>query len=111
MGSGAAAGMNTVAEQPSSRRRARANDDETTHHSAAAAAAAAAQPTNLDEDLHAAATAQAQHQVQGRLLLNVVVAESATILELLACKDEALLVRRNALLVLNLRLHVVNGIG
>ena len=37
-----------------------------------------------------------------RLLLDIVVGECAAILELLPCKDEALLVGRDALLVLNL---------
>jgi len=58
----------------------------------------------LHEDLHAAA--QAQHQVQRALLLDVVVAQRATILELLAREDQALLIRRDALLVLDLGLHV-----
>jgi hypothetical protein len=49
---------------------------------------------SLDEDLHA--TAQAQHQVQRRLLLNVVVGQRAAVLQLLAGEDEALLVRRDA---------------
>ncbi len=48
----------------------------------------------LDKDLHA--TTQAQHQVQGALLLDVVVRQRAAILQLLAGEDEALLVRRNA---------------
>ena len=48
--------------------------------------------------------------MQGRLLLNVVVSEGAAILELLAGKDEALLVRGDALLVLDLGLDVVDGI-
>ena len=52
----------------------------------------------LDEDLHAAA--QAQHQVQRALLLDVVVGQGAPILQLLARKDQALLVRGDALLVL-----------
>lgn len=39
---------------------------------------------------------QAEDEVKGGLLLNVVVAEGATILELLAGKDQALLVRRDA---------------
>jgi hypothetical protein len=43
-------------------------------------------------------TAQAQHQVQGGLLLDVVVSQGAAILQLLAGKDEALLVRWDALL-------------
>src|ERR1700722_4679214 len=54
----------------------------------------------LDEDLHAAATAQTQNQVQGRLLLDFVVGQGAAILQLLASEDEALLIRGNALLVL-----------
>ena len=45
----------------------------------------------LDEDLHA--TTQTQHQVQGTLLLDVVVSESATVLQLLAGEDQTLLVR------------------
>jgi hypothetical protein len=44
--------------------------------------------------------AQPQHEVQRRLFLDVVVGERAVVLELLARKDEALLVRRDALLVL-----------
>ena len=63
----------------------------------------------LDKDLHT--TAQAQDEMQCGLLLNVVVGEGTAILELLAGEDQALLVWGNALLVLNLRLHVVNGIG
>ena len=45
----------------------------------------------LDEDLHA--TTQAQDQVKGGLLLDVVVCQSTAILQLLAGKDQALLVR------------------
>lgn len=56
-------------------------------------------------------TTQAQHQVQGALLLDVVVAQGAAILELLASKDESLLVGGNALLVLDLGLDVVDGVG
>ena len=44
------------------------------------------------------AAAQAQHEVYGGLLLDVVVSERAPVFELLACKDQALLVRRDALL-------------
>jgi hypothetical protein len=63
----------------------------------------------LDEHLHA--TAQAQHQVQRALLLDVVVGESAAVLQLLAREDEALLVGGDALLVLDLGLHSVDGVG
>jgi hypothetical protein len=40
--------------------------------------------------------------VKGALLLNVVVGEGATVFELLAGEDESLLIRRNALLILDL---------
>jgi len=62
----------------------------------------------LDKDLHAAA--EAKHQVKRRLLLDVVVRQGAAILELLAREDEALLIRGNALLVLDLGLDVVNRV-
>ena len=55
--------------------------------------------------------AQAQDEVQRRLLLNVVVGERAAVLELLARKDQALLVGRDALLVLDLCFHVLDGVG
>ena len=45
-----------------------------------------------------------------RLLLNVVVAEGTAVLELFAGKDQTLLIGRDALLVLNLRLDIVNGV-
>ena len=54
------------------------------------------------------AAAQAQHEVKGGLLLDVVVLQSAPILELFAGKDEALLVGWDALLVLDLRFHVLD---
>jgi hypothetical protein len=63
----------------------------------------------LNEDLHT--TTEAEHQVEGRLLLNVVVRERTAILKLLSSEDEALLVRRDALLVLDLGLHIVDGVG
>eukprot|EP00962_Isochrysis_galbana_P011696 scaffold3299_cov116-Isochrysis_galbana.AAC.1 len=56
------------------------------------------------------ATAEAQHQVKGRLLLDVVVRQRAAVLELLAREDQTLLVRRDALLVLDLGLHIVNRV-
>jgi hypothetical protein len=46
-----------------------------------------------------AATAEAEDEVQGRLLLDVVVGESTAVLELLAGEDETLLVWWDALLV------------
>ncbi len=43
--------------------------------------------------------------------MDVVVGEGTAVLQLLAGKDQALLVRRNAFLVLNLRLDVVDCIA
>ena len=50
--------------------------------------------------------------MEGGLLLDVVVGQGAAILQLLAGEDEALLVRRNALLVLDLilSLDIVDGV-
>jgi len=62
----------------------------------------------LDEDLHA--TSKTEHQMESRLLLDVVVAEGAAVLELLASEDETLLIGRDALLVLDLSLDVVDGV-
>jgi streptomycin 6-kinase len=59
-------------------------------------------------DLHA--TAETEDKVEGGLLLDVVIGKGAAILKLLASKDEALLIGRNALLVLDLRLDVVDSI-
>ena len=49
--------------------------------------------------------------MKGALLLDVVVREGAAILELLAGEDQTLLVRGDSLLVLNLLLDVVDGVG
>jgi hypothetical protein len=63
----------------------------------------------LNKDLHA--TAETEHEMEGGLLLDVVVAEGAAILELLSSEDEALLVWGDALLVLDLGLDVLDGVG
>ena len=55
---------------------------------------------SLHEDLHT--TSETEHQVEGGLLLNVVVRKSAAILELLAGEDQTLLIGRNTFLVLDL---------
>jgi len=51
------------------------------------------------------------HQVEGRLLLNIVITESTAIFQLLPGEDETLLVRGDPFLVLNLLLHILNSIG
>ena len=63
----------------------------------------------LDEDLHT--SAKTKDKVESGLLLNVVIGKSTTVLELLSGKDQALLVWWNALLVLDLGLNVVDGVG
>ena len=62
----------------------------------------------LDKDLHA--TAETENQMESGLLLDVVIAESTAVFELLASKDESLLIGWDALLVLDLGLHVVNSV-
>ena len=56
-------------------------------------------------------TTEAQHQVESGLLLDVIVRQRAAVLQLLAREDQALLVRRDALLVLDLLLHVLDRVG
>ena len=48
--------------------------------------------------------------MEGGFLMDVVVTKGAAILELFASKDETLLIWRDAFLVLNLNLHIVNGV-
>merc|ERR1719188_1205957 len=55
-------------------------------------------------------TAEAQHQVQGGLLLDVVIAQGASVLQLLARENQTLLVWRYPFLVLNLSFHVVDRV-
>ena len=49
--------------------------------------------------------------MKGRLFLDVIIREHPTVLKLLSSENEALLVRGNSLLVLNLRLDVIDGVG
>ena len=62
----------------------------------------------LDEDLHS--SSQSKNEMKSRLLLNVVVGEGSTVLELLSGEDESLLVGRNSLLVLDLSLDVFDRV-
>jgi hypothetical protein len=57
-----------------------------------------------------ATTAETKDQVEGRLLLDVVVRKSAAILELLAGEDQSLLIRGDTLLVLDLSLDILNSV-
>src|SRR5258708_39720619 len=57
------------------------------------------------------ATTQTKDKMEGALLLDVVIRKSAAVLKLLACKDQALLVRWDSFLVLDLRLNIVDGVA
>jgi len=57
------------------------------------------------------ATAETEDEVEGGLLLDVVVSKGAAILKLLPGEDQALLVRRDAFLVLDLGLDIVDGVA
>ena len=56
------------------------------------------------------ATTKTQDKMEGALLLDVIVGEGATILELLSSKDQTLLIGWDTLLVLDLGLDVINSI-
>ena len=62
----------------------------------------------LDENLHT--TTETKDKVKGRLFLDVVVGQGATIFKLLSGEDETLLVWGNPFLVLNLRFDVVDRV-
>jgi len=64
---------------------------------------------SLDKDLHT--TTQTKDEVKGGFLLDVVVGQGTTIFKLLSGKDQTLLIWRNALLVLDLALDVVDSVG
>ena len=63
----------------------------------------------LDEDLHT--TSESEDEMEGRFLLDVVVGEGSSILELLSSEDKSLLIGWNSFLVLDLGLDVLNGVG
>merc|ERR1719516_622616 len=54
----------------------------------------------LDEDLHT--SSESEHKLEGRLLLDVVIRKSSSVLQLLASEDQPLLIWGNSLLVLDL---------
>ena len=56
------------------------------------------------------ATSESEDKMEGRLLLNVVVRKGSAILELLTSEDESLLIRGDTLLILDLVLHVLDGV-
>ena len=63
---------------------------------------------SLDENLHS--SAETQHEMESRLLLDIVVGERSSVLQLFPGEDETLLVRRDAFFVLDLCLHVLDRV-
>lgn len=59
-------------------------------------------------ELHS--SSQPKNQVQGAFLLDVIVRQSSPVLELFARENESLLIRRNALFVLNFGLDAFDGV-
>ena len=62
----------------------------------------------LDEDLHT--SSKPENQVKSRFLLNIVIRQSSSILQLLSSEDQSLLIWRNSFLVLDLGLDVLDAI-
>jgi len=62
----------------------------------------------FDENLHA--NSQAEHQMECGLPLDIIVRQCTALLQLLASKDQALLARWDAFLVLDLLLDVFDGV-
>jgi len=56
------------------------------------------------------ASSQTKNQVKGGLLLDVVVAQSAAVLQLFSSEDKTLLVWWDSLFILDLSLHVLDGV-
>jgi len=63
----------------------------------------------LNEDLHS--SSESEYEMEGRLLLDVVVLKGSSVFELLSCEDESLLIWGNTFLVLDLSLDSLNGVG
>ena len=63
----------------------------------------------LDEDLHS--TSESEDEMEGGLLLDVVVGESSAVFELLSSEDESLLIWWNTFLVLDLSLDILDGVS
>jgi len=64
---------------------------------------------SLDEDLHT--SSKSQDEMESRLLLDVVIGESSTILELLSGEDKSLLVWWDSFLILDLGLDVLDSVS
>jgi len=63
----------------------------------------------LDEDLHS--SSKSEDEMEGRLLLDVVILEGSAIFELLSSEDESLLIWGNSFLILDLGLDSFDGVS
>merc|ERR1711868_238717 len=64
---------------------------------------------SLNEDLHT--TSESEDEMESGLLLDVVVGEGSTVLELLTSEDESLLIWWDTFFVLDLGLDVLDGVS
>merc|ERR1712244_18012 len=62
----------------------------------------------LDKDLHT--STETENKMESTLLLDVIVREGSSIFQLFAGKDQPLLVWGDSLLVLDLSLHILDGV-
>ena len=56
-------------------------------------------------------TSQSENKVKGRFLLNIIIAQSTAIFQLLSGEDKTLLIWGDSFLILNLGLDVVNSVA
>jgi len=63
----------------------------------------------LDEDLHST-TSETKNKMKCGLFLDVVIRQSSSIFKLFPSEDQTLLLWRDAFLVLDLCLHILNGV-
>ena len=63
----------------------------------------------LNEDLHS--SSESEYEMEGRLLLDVVVLKGSSVFELLSCEDESLLIWGNTFLVLDLSFDGLDRVG
>merc|ERR1712142_701511 len=63
----------------------------------------------LDKDLHT--STKSQDKMEGGFLLDVVVAQGATVFQLLTSEDKTLLIWWNSLFILDLGFHVINCVA
>merc|ERR1712019_49391 len=62
----------------------------------------------LDKDLHT--SSQSKHKMKSAFLLDVVIGEGSSVLQLLSSKDQSLLIWWDSFLILNLGLDILDGI-